>query len=368
MAENKKTVVYPDYIAPCSDEAKHKWLQWRSLKEKIDTHALRFYTVASEKSGKVRTFDCKGAKGMILKWAREMNAGESDLKELERRCVEIQLLKVKKGALNRAWAKEVYGDKKKGDEKIFDIRFTEIIDLFGSWYTVDEVYKIIVDKWGFSLNFKKLQYFYQQHKSKIEKKKADYVLKFNDFRLVTDTGRMEVLSKIAYELERKFDKNQSLEVAKELRSVMEQIRKEVKGDELKLTIDGKIDINATLQANKSLEDSLSMLPINSIVIGLTAAKQGINPSSMIGFLTNSYYSQFNGFNSLTDPSKIDYPGKYIKTYNWKELEEKNKLQIEDVEPISETLNITDKHKVTTSKKKNELLKLLKSYKERNNNV
>ena len=90
-------------------------------------------------------------------------------------------------------------------------------------------------------------------------------------------------------------KTKGIELSKELRAIIEQIRKEVKGEEIKLTVDGRIDINATIQANQTLHEFLQKLPINMIVIGLTAAKQGLNPASLIASLGNSYYSKFNGF-------------------------------------------------------------------------
>ena len=105
-----------------------------------------------------------------------------------------------------------------------------------------------------------------------------------------------------------------------------------------MTIDGRIDVNATIQANQTINEALQQLPINVIIIGLTAARQRINPASLMGLLANSYYSRFNGFNKLNDLSQVELPGKYIKQYNWEEIRLKNEANIQDVQPIEEYVN------------------------------
>ena len=237
------------------------------------------------------------------------------------------------------------------------------MELYSKFYTSTEVHKIITDKWGLALKYEVVKKFYHDNQDKIERKKAEYVLTAKESRFATDAGRMEALSNIAWEMEAKFEKTKSLEVSKELRATIEQIRKEVKGDEIRLTVDGRIDINATIQANQTVHEALQKLPINMIVIGLTAAKQGLNPAALVGSLANSYYSKFNGFNKLGEKGELQLPGQYIKTYNWDEIRMKNEQQIIDIEPIEVyEESIPEQKKVEVKTQKQKMLELLESYK------
>jgi hypothetical protein len=246
---------------------------------------------------------------------------------------------------------------------MLDLRANEVIDLYARFFSVDEIVKIITDKWGLSINAPVVRKFYVDNKEKIDKLKAEFILSSKSIRVATDAGRMEILAKLAWEMETKFDKGKSIEVSKELRSILEQVRKEVKGDEIRLTIDGKIDINATIQANKTIHEALQKLPINMIVIGLTAAKQGLNPSSIIASLSNSYYAKFNGFNKLLDKAEIQLPGQYIKTYNWEEIRKKNEENTIDVEAIEVFENeLPEQDHIIAKVTKAKMIEMLENYK------
>ena len=138
--------------------------------------------------------------------------------------------------------------------------------------------------------------------------------------------------------------------SQEVRAILEQARKEVKGNELKLTVDGKIDITATLHGVENTDRIMRCVPINSIVIGLVAAKVGLNPTVIISQLATSYYKDFNGFNQMIlGKDNIQLPGDYIRTYDWDDLREKNKKFLGEMStPIEEAsyeeVEIADKKK------------------------
>lgn len=361
----KRIVVLPDYLKGHEDHVIHQWRMWESIGNKIDNYPGRFVNVAHPKSGAVKTFDCKTAMGIMEKSLKNYGIlpNTQTFKDIMATTREIQVLKSEKGRLNTSWSKYVYG-KKGGDKSILGVKSTEVLDLFGKFYTVQEVKKIIAKDWGMSIKFEALRDFYNDNADKIEIKKAEYILKGKDVRLATDAGRMEILSNLAWEMEQKFEKSKTIEVSKELRAIIEQIRKEVKGDEIRLTIDGKIDIQATIQANQTLNETLSKLPINMIVVGLTAAKQGLDASQLMASLCNSYYAQFNGFSRILDKSQIQLPGQYIRGYDWEEIKRKNEQIIEDVQPIEvfeEKVTVEEKEAVVDNR--NKLLALLKQTKE-----
>ena len=364
MEDNvNEILVLPDFMEDQPDDVKHNWRRWTLINKKIEKDPDRFYTVVNRKTGDSRIYDCRGNVGVQLKSAKQFGANQSDLDAIKYACDKLQKMKLEKGDLYRKWSRAVFKTKK-GEDGLLNIRSSEILDLFGRFYTTKEVYKIINEKWGTALTEDALYRFQTKNKLQIDKRKADYVLNSKELRLATDAGRLEVLSMLAYEMENKFEKTKSIEVSKELRSIIEQVRREVKGDEIKLTIDGRIDIQATVQANITLSEVLKTLPINMIVLGLVAAKQKINPASLIALLSNSYYSKFNGFSKLYDKSEVELPGKFIRQYNWDELkfnheQLKEKTNIEDIESyevIDETI------KPVIESKRDELKKLLNQYK------
>lgn len=354
----------PDFLDGMDDETIHHWRRWMLLTNKIDNHPDRIFVVVNRRNGQVKEYDCKGNVGIICKGAKTFGASPEDLDKLKVICDELQALKISKGNSYKHWSKKVYNSKR-GDKGILQLRQSEILDLMGRFYTHQEIHKIITDKWGAGVSVENIQKFGVENKAKIDKRKADFVLNSRELRLATDAGRLEVLSMLAYEMERKFEVHKHLDVSKELRAIIDQIRKEVKGDELKLTIDGKLDIQATIQANKTVHELLQRLPINLLVVGLTAAKQGLNPASVIASLANSYYSKWNGFNQIMDKSEVQLPGQYIRTYNWDEIKYKNEQQVEDVEGIEVYEDkITPARLLTTKSKKAELMELLNKYKKK----
>lgn len=355
--------VFPDYIVGQDKETIHYFKMWVATSYKIDNHIHRIFVAAHPISGNIREFDCKGPVGVMTKAARLWGATKEDIAVIDAYTRELQVLKNAKGKLNALWSAKVYG-KARGDKTLLSLRSAEVLDMFGKYYTVDEIKKVIQDKWMFNIGRKDILEFYNKHKDKIDQLKAEYVLAGKETRLATDAGRMEVLSKVAWVMEEKFDKTKSIEVSKELRAVVEQIRKEVKGEEIRLTLDGKIDITATIQANQTIHEALQKLPINMIVIGLTAAKQGINPAYLIGSLANSYYAKFNGFNKLSDKVEIKLPGEYIKAYNWDEIKMKHENVIEEAEVIEVyEESIPEIDKLIVIDKRQHMLDLLKGLKE-----
>jgi hypothetical protein len=352
----------PDYLDGAEVTTIHAWRAWKAMSKKIEEYPDRIYMVANERTGAIREFDCNCNVGVLKKAVVNFNTPSQDIDNMLRISTELQLLKVKKANFNKIWTKEVYHNKR-GDAGLLSVRGSEIIELLGKFYTLEEVVKIVNNKWDSTIHFDSVRKFAVENKLKIDRKKADYILNSKELRLATDAGRLEVLSMLAYEMQVKFEKGRNIEVSKELRAIIEQIRKEVKGDEIKLTIDGRIDINATMQANLTLAEFLHKLPINMIVIGLTAAKQGLNPAHLIASLGNSYYSKYNGFNALNDPKEIQLPGQYIKAYNWDEIKH-NKEEIrviEDIEAYEES--IPETVKLVTKTKKQELMELLEKYKQ-----
>jgi len=359
---------YPEYIENQPLKVRKLWEEWKNVSDAIENHADRFVTLMNPKTNQTKIFDLRNLPGLLKLHLTKFGATEEEIKSvLAKREKTISKLQRRKAALSRQWSKESIGKNAGGDKTVLSLKYAEILEMFGSYHSQNEVVKAI-RTWGFSVNPDRLREFQIDNKDKIKAKKLEYLTKKNDFKLATETGRLEVLSKLANENMDKFDKTKGLGYSKEVRALLEQIRKEVKGEEIRLTIDGKIDINATLAANKTMNEVFSQLPINMMVIGLTAAKVGINPGLLMGQLAKSYYSKWNGFAKLEDKSALELPGKFIKNYDWNAIKQMNETKADDnVEDVEYEEVFKDNiERIEFSQNKSSLLDMLNDYKKQLN--
>ena len=147
--------------------------------------------------------------------------------------------------------------------------------------------------------------------------------------------------------------------------IIEQARKEVKGNEVKMTVDGRIDINATLHGETNVMNVMKQMSINALVVGLTAAKAGLNPTVIISQLANSWYSKFNGFNgNVMDGANVQLPSALIKQYDWGRMEEASGQFIDEFTPIAEVIDEkTPEANEQAENKRKRMLERLKAMKE-----
>lgn len=125
-------------------------------------------------------------------------------------------------------------------------------------------------------------------------------------------------------------------------------------------MDGKIDINAMIHGQDNIAEALQKLPINMIVIGLVAAKAGINPASIMGQLASSYYKDHNGYNkNFLDGQNIQLPGDIIRNMSWEELGEKSRLKVNEIEPITDAIVVEEKELPKVEEGRGKLLEMLR---------
>lgn len=361
--ENKKEPVSHSIIIDMPDDIKYapkpvqdKWLQWRAADDEQRNHPDRFYHIINRTTGEPVTLDLLGLKNVIENICKKNGVKRVELAQIIEKHAEFHARKIKKSQIMREWKTLLYGSLKASKKDILDLEAAKIIDLFGKFHTVEEVWKIINQQMGYNCDITRVRKFKSDNEVVISQKRAAYVLKRQDFRLATETGRLEELSEIYYALKQKFEETNRLEYSRELRNIIDSIRKEVKGDELKLTIDGKIDINATIQANKNVLDIAKRMPIHMLIIGLVAAKQNVDPTQMMASLATGHYAKLNGFNGMVDetPREIIYPSSIIKSYDWGEIRRLAADESsEEIIPLTPSITYTDKDLQEKARKRKE---------------
>ena len=345
-------------------EVQNVWVEFRKVDEMLETHPLRFYSFIANK-GQTETIDCTWPNHKAI--VKKKGGAETDVYEAGRRFKMLSKIirdkSVKKRKLN-----ELTGQiaRRVG---ILDIEESRILEWFGKFHSIKEVQEKLKKELFYSVGTSQIEKWYKEHETEIDRLRTQYTLKNKEFRIATDSGRLETLNDLLSYFDGKFKTDQKLEYSREIRAILEQARKEVKGNELHLTVDGRIDINASIQANVNIMQTMQRIPVNSLIIGLTAAKQGLNPKRIISQLESSYYKDVNGFNGeITGDEEVYLPSKLIKQYDWGKLRRINEgkksnkdSSIKDIVTISEP---TEQEKA--NKRKEDLLKSLIKYQKQTN--
>jgi hypothetical protein len=355
----------PDFVQIASAHMQNSYIDYELKRRALDESSDRFLTYIG-KNNETHVIDLKyvNVKG-IMKSRGARDEDIADAQEIRKEII-LPLIAEYNHAKQRYYNTfDLYNDRSKALAKLTP----QLIDLFGSMCSAKDVKKIIKSREGYDLNDDELTKFYNENKNVIESRQAKYLLKSDKYKVATESGRLEIINDMLTDLYLKYEyyinndqETKALNMSREVRNLLEQARKEVKGNELKLTVDGKIDINATIHGGENVTRIMREIPINSIIIGLVAAKSGIRPEILIHQLATSWYKDFNGFNkNILGQEKIQLPGDMIKAYDWGELQVANSTFLHEMNPIEITDAQVIEEKVGQEKKK-ELLQRLKQMK------
>lgn len=355
----------PDYIQEASDTVKDLYVAAEWAREERDLSPYRYFDLTINEGQETE-------RQIHIDYQQTLNPG-AVVKEAGGTLEQVRLANAHRLPylnLDRAYGRAVIllnkemGVATHRPRNIVDYTGT-ILELFGKFYTITDVHKVMLKEYRIKIPENELKKFYVENRDSITKRRAAYVLDSKDFRVATESGRLEVLNQLLIDAELKnrtaggTDPEMSVLILK----ILEQARKEVKGNELKMTVDGSIDINATLHAENNVKEVMGQMSINALVVGLTAAKSGLNPSVLIAQLANSWYAKFNGFNgNVMDGEEVLLPSALIKTYDWGRMEQESTKFVQEFQhPIAEVVEEQNAEVATAGEERRmELLRRLKS--------
>jgi hypothetical protein len=359
------TVVLPQELEEAPKDIQEAYVRWVEFGISSKNNPRRYFTFINQETKELEQIDAMSPNGVAVKRSKQKNISLQDLKMLRDLCDEMEDLKVQKSRLKRKWLKWV---RPRMGRDVFDWRKAQIIDMFAKYAHFDEVKKNL-EEMGYVVQIDHVYKFFLNNKDVIDKKRTEFIRSARDHYLATDAGRMETLAMLHSRFMELFNtaynsispnKAELRALSQEIRAIIEQARKEIKGEEVKLTIDGKIDINASIQAAATIQDISKRIPINIIPIYLVAVKQGINPNQILASLVSSFYKDFNGFNRLNTKGQVPTTMDIIRNYDWNEInrfhEQKKEEVIETVE--YEEMAFAEVQKVQTKREK--LLELINS--------
>lgn len=356
----------PDYILDASDVAKDLFVIQEWARELRDLSPQRYYSfLVKEGTEEEREVEIDFQQVVNVSAYVKSQGGDITLVR-QANAKRLQYLRLDRDyqravrELNKA-----LGTRSRRPRNIVDYTGT-ILELFGKFYTITDVVKVMAKEYRIKVPEDELKKFYVENRDLITRRRAEYVLQNKDFRVATETGRLEVLNQMLTDIEIKNRAagGTNVDYCNLILRIVEQARKEVKGNEIKMTVDGRIDINATLHAESNVTSVMSRMSINALVIGLTAAKAGLNPAVLIGQLAHSWYSQFNGFNgNIMDGASVELPSSLIKQYDWEKMERMSKKFVDEFTPIEDVTEVKDVTIENTVENKRKLtLERLKAFK------
>jgi hypothetical protein len=174
---------------------------------------------------------------------------------------------------------------------------TLMLELFGRFFNPRQVHKKLLDN-NIKVHYDTVLKFFNQNREKIRELRNKAQENIDDLSIGIKRGRLEILDFLLGDLKELYNNQapaQKLNYSKEIRGIIEQARKEVEGDELKLTINGRIDVNTSIEVAMKNSSMLLDFTLVQMVMSRVAARTGVPYMRLVTRLANSFYSKFNGF-------------------------------------------------------------------------
>lgn len=237
------------------------------------------------------------------------------------------------------------GRRKKSDveKDITEMRKPELLEYFGRMFTIDEVTKIVNERWAIPVARKEILEFRTKYNAQIQQLIEKHKESYDDIRLGVKKSRMEELSLLYGGQKEKHQTTKSREDLKILLQILEQFRKEAEGE--RLTIDGKINMEYEVNINHHLQQQVfKTLNLKELILGKVAARMGVNPVKLIFSLNNSYYKKHSNVLGDFDPEESEnsetvYPSQL--NYDFERIRKnqaERDMEIEEAVILEETNN------------------------------
>lgn len=165
--------------------------------------------------------------------------------------------------------------------------------------TIDEIRDILEDKYKVAITREQLREFRLKNLTLIEQERSSWQEKQGISLLVEAEARVQKLAYLYNTNEQKYEEqNYPIPRANMMLKILEQIRKEIEGDKIVLDINGKIDVDLTVNVNHTFNKLLGEVPLMSFIVAIIAAKKNINPLNLMAQLQRSIYARYSGIKGI----------------------------------------------------------------------
>lgn len=330
----KKEVKYKGFVIPEDVVDREFYVKWSKLKDKLPNSSSRHIQTSDPNI----TIDCYAL-------VHYVDSKICDLPQKERKEIMEQYWKFRKqfGRMNAYKSKAFASSSRNYGTNFLKKRRGEMIGLFGQYFDVKEVHKIITQDWGYTVAIGALEEYRKQNIKEIEESQRSYKNNLGAVRLGHKRCRLEELSYLYNDRKQKYFDTRGKEDYKLLLMTIDQIRREVEGDTLR--IDGAFQINVEHRLTQHIQQEiLKELVLKDLIVSRVAAKMGSNSLLLMSELDNSFYTKHSGFNGTVDeeaeiiqPSKTEYDFDAIKKKHKEKSVSIEEAEIDESEDFKQKL-------------------------------
>lgn len=294
---------------------KEKALEYNELAKTIYEHPQRYYTTS------------RGDIVNMLLFRRVVRKKMEGLPVEEQEYMEKLWLELHKNfsrmAVLKRHAFKAYGGSEYDVTKMLDPVKSLIFELMGQLHSDEEIQERLAME-GIPTNVTHIRKFRQKYKAQVEKLQDDYEKEWHTIGITRKRARLDQLAYMYNKLKKSFDGVKGtgqVSYSREMREVLNQVKREVEGDNVHLTVDGKLDIITTIQMSQQVSDLYASINYISLIIARVAARTRVNPLMLQYYLMNSWYSKFSGIvkNDKMFDENPTYPSSIV--LNWDNVRE-----------------------------------------------
>ena len=293
----KKRVFLPEEVkGPKEIEAYKQYAQLKYDWENVEVRKFK------SKNGKTYSLPCMNLKMVVAILPEDE---KEKFLELNKKALSMT------GKLN-GWRNKFLPPVREVDRRsLFDEYASKILEMLGRGWTAQEVHAELFRQ-GVDIPYRTIFEFHAKNRAQVSELRSKFNEDIKDVSLSSKRSRLERLNYIYHEINQDFEKCTTPllrgSLSRELRGIIDQARKEVEGENLKLTVEGNIDVNATLGAAIENNKLLYGLTIQQMVISRVAARLHLPSQYLIDRLAHSYYALHNGYRTNADlKTKPLYP-------------------------------------------------------------
>lgn len=218
-------------------------------------------------------------------------------------------------------------------DSILDPRRSELLEMFGRFFSDKEVHAIVRNDWHLDVTMGTLREFRKRNLDRIKELQEEHKRDFSELRLVHKKSRLEEYTWMYMIAKQKYIKTENREDRKAMMDLLYHIKREVEGDIL--NVQGELSVNIEQTINVHIRQEINKrLTLLELVISRVAIQQRRNPLLILYRLQNSFYSKFNGVGVVNDIEELEeappYPSDVV--YDLDKLQMLNQLY-EDEEKV-----------------------------------
>ena len=198
-------------------------------------------------------------------------------------------------------------------------RKTEILELFGSYHSVDDVHKILNHEWELPIPKSMVQRFAIANSDKIKELQEVHRRDYSHVRLGYKRSRLEEYSYM-YQRNKELLELcdfENIKIQETNLKILSAIKSEVEGNELNVNINGNINVTHLLETYVNSE-IFSQMPVQAVVLSKIAARFNVDPRLMMYRLQSSIYAKTLGIvqtdTNLNDIKQM-FPSEHVYEFD-----------------------------------------------------